>query len=59
MPTARFWLAPEQVRILPVSDQVLDYALTFKSQLSQHGVRVTVDAANERLPKKICIRFNP
>lgn len=48
-----FWLAPEQVRILPVSDQVLDYALTVKSQLSQQGVRVTVDAANERLPKKI------
>ncbi len=48
-----FWLSPEQVRILPVSDQFLDYALSVKEQLISCGMRVSVDAASERLPKKI------
>jgi threonyl-tRNA synthetase len=48
-----FWLAPEQVRILPVSDQYLGYALQVRDQLREHGIRVHIDADSDRLPKKI------
>ncbi len=48
-----FWLAPEQVRILPVADQHLGYATQVQDQLLAHGIRVHIDASNERLPKKI------
>ncbi len=48
-----FWLAPEQVRILPVSELFLGYATSVRDQLLAQDIRVTVDAANERLPKKI------
>jgi threonyl-tRNA synthetase len=48
-----FWLAPEQVRILPVSDQYLGYATQVRDQLREHGIRVHIDADSDRLPKKI------
>ena len=48
-----FWLAPEQVRLLPVTDEVLPYAETLLDQLSQAGVRATVDRSGDRLGKLI------
>ncbi len=48
-----FWLAPEQVRLLPVADQHLGYATHVRDQLLAEGIRVHIDASNERLPKKI------
>ncbi|MEO1133408.1 MAG: threonine--tRNA ligase, partial [Cyanobacteria bacterium J06639_1] len=48
-----FWLAPEQIRILPVSDQFLDYAQSVKQTLAEQNFRVTVDGSAERLGKKI------
>ena len=48
-----FWLAPEQVRILPVSEQFSDYAETVRQSLAQEEIRVTVDNASDRLGKKI------
>ena len=48
-----FWLAPEQVRILPVSDQFSDYAETVRQSLASEDIRVTVDNASDRLGKKI------
>lgn len=48
-----FWLAPEQVRILPVADQHLGYATQVRDQLLAQGIRVHMDASSERLPKKI------
>ena len=45
------WLAPEQVRIVPVSEKHLAYAQ--KVQEGLPGVRVHVDAANDSLGKKI------
>jgi threonyl-tRNA synthetase len=48
-----FWLAPEQVRILPVSDQYLGYAIQVRDQLREQGIRVHIDADSDRLPKKI------
>lgn len=47
------WLAPVQVRILPVSDQFLPYANEVLDQLRNEGVRVEIDAAAETLGKKI------
>lgn len=47
------WLAPMQVRILPVSDKFLDYAGDVMKQLEEIGVRVEIDDSNEGLGKKI------
>ena len=37
------WLCPEQVRILPISDKVADYAEEVRKELRRNGVDVTVD----------------
>ena len=47
------WLAPEQVRVLPVSDKALDYAKKVQAQLRAAGFRVDVDASAEKLGAKI------
>ncbi|NOJ69445.1 threonine--tRNA ligase [Paenibacillus alvei] len=47
------WLAPVQVAVLPVSDLFADYAYQVKELLEQSGLRVQVDARNERLGFKI------
>ncbi|EPY12276.1 MULTISPECIES: threonine--tRNA ligase [Paenibacillus] len=47
------WLAPVQVAVLPVSDLFVDYAYEVKESLEQAGIRVQVDARNERLGFKI------
>ena len=48
-----FWLAPEQVRILPVTEQFSDYAATVRQGLAMDDIRVTVDNSSDRLGKKI------
>ena len=48
-----FWLAPEQVRLLPVTDEVQPYAEQLLDQLTQAGVRATVDRSGDRLGKLI------
>ena len=47
------WLAPEQVRVLPVSDKALDYAKKVQSALKAKGYRVDVDASPDKLGAKI------
>jgi threonyl-tRNA synthetase len=47
------WLAPEQVRILPVSEKFTEYAELMREQCAAKGLRVTVDDSNESLGKKI------
>ncbi|MCQ2389215.1 MAG: His/Gly/Thr/Pro-type tRNA ligase C-terminal domain-containing protein, partial [Kiritimatiellae bacterium] len=47
------WLAPEQVRILPISDKALDYAKKIQAALKQAGFRVDVDVSAEKLGAKI------
>ncbi len=47
------WLAPEQVRILPVSDQYHDFAKSRFEILKQAGIRVQIDDSSETLGKKI------
>ena len=48
-----FWLAPEQVRLLPVTDEVQPYAEQLLDQLTQSGVRATIDRSGDRLGKLI------
>jgi threonyl-tRNA synthetase len=47
------WLAPEQVKIIPVSDNFNDYAKQCMNTLKQHDVRVSVDDRSEQLGGKI------
>ncbi|MFH1277799.1 MAG: threonine--tRNA ligase [Candidatus Eisenbacteria bacterium] len=47
------WLAPEQARILPVTDGQNDFARAVEEELRAGGVRATVDDANEKLGNKI------
>lgn len=47
------WLAPVQVKIVPVSHVHLDYCLTIQSELKQVGVRVNIDESDEKLGYKI------
>ena len=47
------WMAPEQVRILPIGDEHADYAYSVKAKLMAAGIRVEVDDRNETIGKKI------
>ena len=47
------WLAPEQVRILPISDKALAYAKKVQGELKAAGFRVDVDTSAEKLGAKI------
>jgi threonyl-tRNA synthetase len=47
------WLAPEQVRVLPISEKTAEYAHTVTAALRAAGVRVTLDETNERIQAKI------
>lgn len=47
------WLAPVQARILPVSENYIDYALQVKEALREVGIRAEIDVRNEKLGYKI------
>ena len=47
------WLAPVQARILPITDKQVDYAREVEAQLHAAGLRVEVDARNEKVGYKI------
>ena len=47
------WLAPEQVRILPIADRHHDKAFEIKKELEKMGMRVTVDDRSEKTGYKI------
>ena len=47
------WLAPVQVKVLPVTDRALDYAKELSDALDGQGFRVEVDDRNEKIGKKI------
>ncbi len=48
-----FWLAPEQIRLLPVTDEVLPWAEELLTQLRAAGVRASLERSGERLGKMI------
>ena len=47
------WLAPLQVKILPISDKFMDYANTILKSLKNADIRVEIDDRNEKIGKKI------
>ena len=47
------WMAPEQVRFLPVTDRAADYCAEKAKMLESLGLRVEVDYRNEKIGKKI------
>jgi threonyl-tRNA synthetase len=47
------WLAPVQVGLVPISEKHLDYAATVKTKLEAAGLRVELDARNEKMNAKI------
>lgn len=47
------WLAPVQVKILPITDKHHDYAYELKKKFFDAGIRVEVDARNEKMGYKI------
>ena len=48
-----FWLAPEQVRVIPISDDAADAARSVADRLKARGVRVHLDTRNETLNYRI------
>ncbi|AUG58044.1 threonine--tRNA ligase [Acetivibrio saccincola] len=47
------WLSPVQVKILPLIDKHVEYALKVQKELEDKGIRVEVDARNEKIGYKI------
>lgn len=47
------WLAPVQVKILPITDKHFDYAFDLRKKLFDLGIRVEVDERNEKMGYKI------
>ena len=47
------WLAPLQVKVLPISDKFLDYANAVSHKLKKADIRSEVDDRNEKIGKKI------
>ena len=47
------WLAPVQVKLLPIADRHFEYANEVKAKLEAVGLRVSVDSRNEKIGYKI------
>ncbi|TVQ01518.1 MAG: threonine--tRNA ligase [Planctomycetaceae bacterium] len=47
------WLSPEQIRVLPLSDKSLDYAMAVGRQLEEAGLKATVDSRDGKVQAKI------
>ncbi len=47
------WLAPVQVKILPISDNQIEYATKLKNELEEMGIRLELDDRNEKIGYKI------
>src|SRR5262249_23086226 len=47
------WLAPEQARVMPVSEKFTDYGKTIEAELKAHGFRVSGDYRPEKIGYKI------
>ncbi len=47
------WMAPEQVRIIPVADRHLDYCNEIKEKFEAAGIRITIDDRAEKVGYKI------
>lgn len=48
-----FWLAPVQVRLLPIATRHVEYCARLEAALRANGIRVELDARNEKIGYKI------
>jgi threonyl-tRNA synthetase len=48
-----FWLAPEQVRVLSITERAVEYAARLSARLQEAGLRATADLRNEKIGAKI------
>jgi threonyl-tRNA synthetase len=48
-----FWLAPQQVKVLPISDKFSEYAHDVANQLNSEDIRAEVDDRSEKIGRKI------
>jgi len=48
-----FWLAPQQIALIPIAERHLEYAQDVAAQLNEAGFRATVDGRNEKMNKRI------
>ena len=47
------WLAPVQVKVLPISDKFMEYAKSVRDKLDEAGIRVELDTRSEKIGYKI------
>ena len=47
------WLAPEQVKVLPVTDRAAEYAKSLVQEMNEMGLRASADLRKEKIGKKI------
>ena len=52
-PFLPLWLAPTQVRIIPLTDEFLDFSKDLSKKLSQKNIRVDIDDRNDSIGKRI------
>jgi threonyl-tRNA synthetase len=52
-PSLPLWLAPTQVRIIPLTDEFLDFSKELSKKLSQKNIRVDLDDRNDSIGKRI------
>jgi threonyl-tRNA synthetase len=48
-----FWLAPTQIKILPISDKQIEFAENLAKELTSQGFRAEVDGRSEKIGRKI------
>jgi len=53
VPTFPLWLAPTQVRVIPVKDEFLEYSQKIVEELEKNQIRVDIDDRNDSVGKKI------
>jgi threonyl-tRNA synthetase len=47
------WLAPTQVRVIPLKEEFLDFCKKLSEKMSSHNIRVDIDDRNESIGKRI------
>lgn len=48
-----FWLAPVQVKLLPIADRHFEYGKNIMKELNKHNIRVELDEVNDKIGAKI------
>ena len=52
-PSLPLWLAPTQVRIIPIANEFMEFSQALADKISSHNIRVDIDDRNESIGKRI------